>query len=207
MLPDSAPTSIWVGNSDIPIVTRVRHLRITISSSTNMDKHVINICRSSYTELWHISSIHHLLTVNATKTLLSAFVLSKLNYCNSHLCGSPQFILDKLQRVQNSAARLVMKSRKCDHVEPLLCSLHWLPVHSGIDHKISTLCFNSVTNCSPFYIAQLLSVYPPSRHLRSFSDTRILRIPFVKSTPAQAQLHGIYCLMDSDTPNLLLHLK
>ena len=93
------------------------------------------------------------------------------------------FILDKLQRIQNSAARLVMKSRKCDHVQPLLRSLHWLPVHSGIDHRISTLCFNTFTNSFPVYVAKLLSVYTPSRHLRSSSDTRTLRIPFIKIKP------------------------
>ena len=108
MLPDSAPTFIRVGNSDSPFVTHARTLGITISSKTTMDKHVTNICRSAYAELRRISSIRHLLTVNATKSLVSAFVLSKLNYCNSLLCGSPQFILDKLQRIQNSAVRLVM---------------------------------------------------------------------------------------------------
>ena len=118
MLPDFAPPSIRVGNTDIPFVTHARNLRITISSNTTMDKHVTNICRSTYAELQCISSICHLLTVNATKTLLSVSVLSKLDYCNSLFCGSPQFILDKLQRVQNSAARLVMKSRKCDQVQP-----------------------------------------------------------------------------------------
>ena len=181
MLPDSAPTSIQVGNSDIPFVTHARNLEITILSNTTMDKHVTNICRSAYAELRRISSTCHLLTVNATKTPLSAFVLSKLDYCNSLLCGSPQFILDKLQRGQHSAARLVMKSQKCDHVQPLLRSLHWLPVHSGIDHRISTLCFNTFTKSFPVYIAQLLSVYTPSRHPRSSSDTRTLRIPFVKN--------------------------
>ena len=69
------------------------------------------------------------------------------------LFGSHQFILDKLQREQMSATRLVMKSRKCDHVQPLLRSLLWLPVHSRIDYKISTLCFNTSTNSSPVYIA------------------------------------------------------
>ncbi|WP_419587774.1 hypothetical protein, partial [Thiolapillus sp.] len=87
MLPDSAPTSIRVGNSDIPFASHARNLGITISSNTTMDKHVTNICRSAYAELRRISSIRHLLTVNATKTLLSAFVLSKLGYCNSLFCG------------------------------------------------------------------------------------------------------------------------
>ena len=99
MLLDSAPTSILLllGNSDIPFVIQARSLGITISSNTIMDKHVTNIWRSAYTELWRISSICHLLTLNATKTLLSAFVLSELDYCNSPLCSSPQFILDKLR--------------------------------------------------------------------------------------------------------------
>ena len=129
-------------------------------------------------------------------------------YCNSLLSGSPQFILDKLQRVKNSAARLVMKSRKCNHVQPLLRNLHWLPVRSRSDCKISSLCFNTFTNSSPVLIAQLLSVYTPSRHLRSPSDTRTLRIPLVKAKsfgqrafsftgPAQWNL----------LPNLILHLK
>ena len=123
MLPEYAPTSFRVGNSDIPFVTHARNLGITISSNTTMDKHVTNICRSAYAELRRISSIRHLLTVYATKTLLSAFVLSQLDYCNSLPSGSLQSILDKLHRVQNSAARLVMKPRKCDLVEPLLHNL------------------------------------------------------------------------------------
>ena len=166
-----------------------------------MDKHVTNICRSAYAELRGISSIRQLLTVSATKTLLSAFVLSKLDYCNSLLCGSPQFILDKLQRVQNSAARLVMKS--CTGYQSA----------QRTDYKISTLCFNTFTNFSPVYIAQLVSVSTPSRHLHSSSDTRTIVLSsklshLVKEhSPSQAQLNGIYCLMDSDTPNLLLHIK
>ena len=75
MLPDSAPTSIRVGNSDIPFVTHARNLGITNTSNTIMDKYVTNICRSAYAELRRISSIRHLLTVDATKTLLSAFFL------------------------------------------------------------------------------------------------------------------------------------
>ena len=106
-----------------------------------------------------------------------------------------------------------MKSRKCDHVQPLLRSLHWLPVHSRIDYKISTLCFNTFTNSSPVYIAQLLSVYTPSRHLHHRTHAPCVFLSpklnhLVKEhSPSHAQLNGIYCLMDSDTPNLLLHLK
>ena len=90
---------------------------------------------------------------------MCAFVLSKLDYCNSLLSGSPQYILDKLQKVQNSAARLVLKRRKRDHVQPLFKQLHWLPVRSRIQYKVSTLCFNTFACASPDYLSELLTVY------------------------------------------------
>ena len=67
--------------------------------------------------------------------LISAFILSKLDYCNSLLAGSPQYLLDKLRKVQNSSARLVLKGRKRDHVQPLPRKLHWLPIRSRIEYK------------------------------------------------------------------------
>ena len=93
VLPDSASTSIRVGNSDIPFASHARNLGITISSNTTMGKH---ICRSSaYAKFRSTSSIRHLLTVSTTKTLLCAFVLSMLGYSNSLLSGLRQHLLDK----------------------------------------------------------------------------------------------------------------
>ena len=120
-------------------------------------------------------------TTDATKTLLCAFVLSKLDYCNSLLSGSPKHLLDKLQKVQNSAARLVFKALKHKHIKPLLQKLHWLPVVSRIQYEVATLCYNSFTESYPVYLSELLTVYRPSRQLRSISDTRTFRIPFTKT--------------------------
>ena len=69
----------------------------------------------------------------------NAFVLSRLDYCNSLLSGCPKHLLEKLQKVQNSAARLVLKAHKRDHVSPLLRILHWLPIQAHIEYKLSTL--------------------------------------------------------------------
>ena len=68
-----------------------------------MEKHVINTCRSLYTEIKEISNVHHSLAGDATETLLCAFVLSKLDYCNSLLSGSPKHLLDELQKIYNYA--------------------------------------------------------------------------------------------------------
>ena len=123
-----------------------------------------------------IYSIRHFLSTSATKTLVCSFVLSRLDYCNSLLAGCPQYLIDKLQRVQSNAARLVLRARRRDHATPLLSSLHWLPIHSRIRYKICSLTYTSLFDSVPIYLSDLLELYHPSRPLRSSSDCRILSL-------------------------------
>ena len=87
------------------------------------------------------------------------------------LSGCPQYLLDKLQKVQNAAARLVCKAKKSDHIHPILETLHWLPVTHCIQYKISTICFNAISGTAPQCLSDLLQPYTPARQLRSASDT------------------------------------
>ena len=146
----------------------------------SVELHTKNVCRSAYFELRRISTIRHLLSADSTKTLVSAFVLSRLDYCNSLLSGCPKH-LEKLQKVQNSAARLVLKAHKRDHVSPLLRTLHWLPIQARIEYKLSTLCHSFFSDTAPVYLSDLLRVYSPSRQLGSSSDSRTLSIPHIKT--------------------------
>ena len=179
--PVSKPTSISVCGHNVSFSSSARNLGFYITDSMNVELHIKNVCRSAFLELRRISSIRHLLSVSTTKTLVSALVLSRLDYCNSLLAGCPLHLLEKLQKVQNSAARLVFKARKRDHVTPLLRDLHWLPIHARIEYKLSTLCHSFFSGTAPQYLLPLLHVYTPSRQLRSSSDSRLLRIPHVKT--------------------------
>ena len=100
-----------------------------------------------------------------------------IDYCNSLLSGCPQYLPDKLQKVQNAAARLVCKAKKSDHIHPILETLHWLPVTHHIQYKISTIYFNSISGTAPQYLSDLLQPYTPTRQLRSASDTRTFVTP------------------------------
>ena len=86
--------------------------------------------------------------------------------------------MNELQRVQNSAPRLIMKSHKCDNVQPLLYNLHQSA--QGLTTRFQP-CASALTNSSPVYITKLLSIYTPSRHLCSSSDTCTPHICFIKT--------------------------
>ena len=81
--------------------------------------------------------IRHHPTHDALKTLICAFALSRIDYCNSLLAGCPRNLICKLQNVQNNAARLICRSTaRSDHIAPILRALHWLPVESRSQYKI-----------------------------------------------------------------------
>ena len=85
----------------------------------------------------------------------------------TRLAGCPQFLIDRLHKVQNAAARLICRAKKLDHLQPILQSLHWLPIRARIQYKISTLCFNVITGTGPQYLSELLHLYTLSRDFRS----------------------------------------
>ena len=68
-------------------------------------------------------------------------------------------------------------NKNLDHPQPILQSLHWLPIRARVQYKISTLRFSVITGTGPQYLSELLHLYTPSRDLRSPADSRILKIP------------------------------
>ena len=108
----------------------------------------MNTCRAAYIELRRISSIRHFLSVDATKTLMCSLVLSKLDYCNSLLSSSPQYLIQLFQKVQNTAARITIRAPRAEHTSPLFRFLHWLPVQKRIKHKVCSICYTTLTGTS-----------------------------------------------------------
>ena len=111
-----------------------------------------------------------------TEKLVHAFINSKLDSANSLLHGLPTFLIDRLQNVQNAAARIITRTKKYDHTKPVLKQLHWLPVNQRINNEILLLTYKALNGLAPSYISELLEPYTPARNPRS-SSKNFLRIP------------------------------
>ena len=84
--------------------------------------------------------------------------------------------LSRLQRIQNSVARAVVKAPKFSHITPNLKSLHWLKVNKRIEYKILSLTYKTLSTAQPADLHNLISVQPPGR-TRSSSLVTITRPP------------------------------
>ena len=87
------------------------------------------------------------------------------------------YMLERPQKVQNSAARQIFQCHKQNHISPLLMSLHWLPINACIEYILSVICHSFFSGLSLIYLSDLLLVHTHKRHLRSSSDNRIMCIP------------------------------
>ena len=133
-----------------------------------MQAHVRKVCQTSYFHLRNITSIRESLTQGAAEKLVHAFISSRLDSCNSLLINIPSHLLSKLQRIQNAAARAILrKSKRQASSADLLQKLHWLPVKERIDFKVACLIFKCLNETAPLYLCELVSPYIPSRNLRS----------------------------------------
>ena len=125
-----------------------------------MNAHVTNIARTCYFELRRLASIRRFLTSTATATLVSAFVLSRIDYCNSLLFGSTLDVTSHLQRIQNYAARVILCLPKSSSITIHLRSLHWLPVNVRSTYKIACLCYHCHSSTAPSYVTDMLHKMP-----------------------------------------------
>ena len=129
-----------------------------------MNAHVSNIARTCYFELRRLASIRRFLTSTATATLVSAFVLLRIDYCGSLLFGSTHDVTSHLQRMQNYAARVTLRLPKSFNITTHLPSLHWLPVKVRSTYKITCLCYHYHRSTAPPYVADMLLKKPFQIH-------------------------------------------
>ena len=154
----------------------IKNLGLMLDQSLSMRDQVDMTVKFCYFHIRTIGRVRRYLSQKACETLVYALVTSRLDYCNSLLFGVSQRLFARLQRVQNTAARLVLRLRKREHITPALASLHWLPIKFRPRFKILVLTFNALRGTGPRYLRELVARYQPVRSLRSEAKN-LLKVP------------------------------
>ena len=157
-------------NTTISPAKSVRNLGVVFDSRMSMDDHVAQMSKNTNFHLRNIAKIRPYIDEDTCHSVVRSLVLSRLDYCNSLLKGTTKKNINRLQKVQNKAARLIFKTGRHDNISPLFQKLHWLPISNRIDFKLCLHVFKSLAHQSPSYISDMLQPYVPPRSLRSSSE-------------------------------------
>ena len=176
----STLSSVSVSGTTVPLTTQIKLLGVTLDQSLSFDSHITALSKSCF---YHIRALRHIrpiLSEDMANLIASSLVSSRLDYANACLFGISAKNLSRIQRIQNTLARVVTCSRSRSSSAPLLKHLHWLPVSARIHFKIALLTFKSLHTIAPSYLSSLIRPYVPSRALRSSSAQRLC-VPHVSS--------------------------
>jgi len=171
-----AVPKLLVGEEEIIANTHAKNLGVIFDQCMNMERHINNICRSARFHLRNIGSIRNVLSAESLVTLVHAFITSRLDNGNALLFGVNKKHIQKLQHIQNIAARLVTGTRKQEHITPVLRKLHWLPVEQRIQYKVLLITYKCLNDLAPVYLSELIFKHQPSRNLRS-KNRNLLIVP------------------------------
>ena len=145
-----------IGSENIVPVPDAKNIGFIFDTVLDGKKHINSICKAGWFHLRNIGNVRPYLDKAATERLVHAFITSKLDINNALLYGLPDYLLKKLQLLQNAAARMIIKAPKNCHITPVLRDLHWLPVHMRIQYKILLTVFKALNGLAPVYLEQLL---------------------------------------------------
>ena len=179
-LKDIDVDSVDICDDNISFSNHVKNLGFFIDQNFNLNMHVSHIRKSCYFEIRRISHLRPFIDEKCTIQLIISLVVSKLDYCNCLFYNMSNENFKKLQVVQNHCARLVKKAPKRSSATSILKDLHWLPIKFRVSYKIALYVFKCLNDDSfPVYLKELISIYSPSRNLRS-SDQFLLVKPIKK---------------------------
>ena len=171
---NTACMSMNIGTSTIQTTEHIKVLGVTLDSNLNYVKQISNACRNTYMHLRRINSIRRYLPEPAVKTLVQSVALTGIDYCNSLYIGLPKKSLRNLQLAQNSAARLIRRTQRHEHITPVLEQLNWLTITKQCQKKVLVLTYKALHHNAPSYLCDLLHWYQPARNLRSSLTTSLV---------------------------------
>ena len=174
-------SSLDVNGVLIPRSRSIKFLGADLDEILSFKGMINRKCRVAISNLQKLRLIRKCLTPEAAKIVAHGLVIAHLDYANAIYIGLPQVEINKLQRVQNMAAKVITCAGRYDSSTEALKTLHWLPIHLRIQFKIATLVFRSLHGTAPKYLCDLIKLESNDRYrLRSREQQNILAVPFTK---------------------------
>ena len=143
----------------------------------SMTRHISSVVKTCFPQLYEFRHIRSFIPKSAAIIFANAFIHSRIDYCKSLLYGLPKYSLHRLQKVQNSVARIVTRTSRSSYITHILKSLHWLPVKYRINFNLCCITHRALSLGEPHYLNSLLipRLYPHSLRSSSFNP---LMLPF-----------------------------
>ena len=148
--------SINLNGTEVKHSSSVQNLGYLMDSKFKNDAHINKICSTCFLCLQNIIKVRHLMDRKTAQVAVQTLVLSRIDYCNVLMIGSTEYQINKLQRIQNMACRVVCSIRKYESILDHLKDLHWLRVREHIAFKICNLMIKCFRNTAPEYLIELI---------------------------------------------------
>ena len=158
-------------NTSVGVKPKAKNFGVIMDKTLSFTEHIIETCKKASYAIRSIKRIRKYLPSDGLKMLVNSLVISRFDYCNSLSYDVPKYQRDKLQRIQNTATRMITGARSSDPITPSLKSLHF---------KILLITYKILNGQSSGYLEPLIKDYHPSRALRS-SLSSLLCTPAIKS--------------------------
>jgi len=160
-----------IDNSLLNTTHSARNLGFIFDEHLTFSDQISSLSKSCYSHIRQLSCIRPYLDSKTASTIAASIVHSKLDYCKYNL---PKSQINRLQQIQNSLARTVVKAPKSSLVTPILRSLHWLKINKCIEYKLLSLTYKVLTTSQPDYLHNLISLQSSGR-TRSSSVVTLAR--------------------------------
>ena len=166
-----------IGDISIAPTSSARNIGVIFDSTFQMDAQIGKVCQACFFGLKNNCHVRSHLTLTATRQIVQTLVISRLDYCNPLVQGLPKYQLERLQRVQNAAARVIACIPRHEHISEIRMQLHWLPIQQRVSYKILLLKFlvahGNAPDIYPSYWCYINQTEPCDRLINIFSHNRI----------------------------------
>ena len=155
--------SMCINGDKIKINDCIKYLGVWADQHLTSKHHIKIKCKTAMWNLQKLKTIRPVLTIEAANTLAMGTIISHLDYCNGICSGLPETDLNKLQRVQNITAKIVLGKGKFADPTDYLRTLHWLPIKYRVEYKILCMVYKCLSGDASDYLKDLLKEYTTTR--------------------------------------------